>query len=51
MIKSFKQHNIDKNKIINKNEKMLLWNNLEYKNGIYQKKGKKMNDISILVYL
>ena len=37
MIKSFKQH------IIDKNEKMCLWNNLDYKYDIYQKKGNKNN--------
>ena len=42
ILKSFKRHRIDKNEIIDNNEKLLLWNNLTLNNNIYIK---NKNDI------
>ena len=40
ILKSFKKHKINKNELLDPNEKLLLWNNLEYNNEIYRKSDK-----------
>ena len=41
ILKSFKKHNINVNEILDENEKLLLWNNLEISNDIFRKSNKE----------
>ena len=41
ILKSFKKHNINVNEILDENEKLLLWNNLESSNDIFRKSNKE----------
>ena len=40
MVKKFKKHIIKENEVLDMNEKLLLWNNLNNRNNIYEKNKK-----------